>query len=75
MLTTKKNLQFFPHSLKKILVLSALFFFSWHLSSLADLNARGVILKAFTQFKLKSCIDFKPRDSESYYLKFEKLDG
>ncbi|XP_028280341.1 meprin A subunit beta-like [Parambassis ranga] len=40
-----------------------------------EINARGVILQAFDQFKLKSCIDFKPRDSEKYYVDVKKLDG
>uniref|UniRef100_A0A3P9PLU8 Metalloendopeptidase n=1 Tax=Poecilia reticulata TaxID=8081 RepID=A0A3P9PLU8_POERE len=40
-----------------------------------DLRARGVILRALDQFRVKSCIDFKPRDSEAYYLNIQKLDG
>ncbi|KAK7886880.1 hypothetical protein WMY93_026501 [Mugilogobius chulae] len=40
-----------------------------------DLNAKGVILKAFDQFRLKSCIDFKPREQEEYYISVQKLDG
>uniref|UniRef100_A0A3B3HHT0 Metalloendopeptidase n=1 Tax=Oryzias latipes TaxID=8090 RepID=A0A3B3HHT0_ORYLA len=40
-----------------------------------DLNAKGVILKALDQFRLKSCIDFKPRDAEVYFLSIQKLDG
>ncbi|XP_030641229.1 meprin A subunit beta-like [Chanos chanos] len=40
-----------------------------------DINAKGVILRAFEQFRLKSCIDFKPRDSEEYYISVEKKDG
>ncbi|XP_054902989.1 meprin A subunit beta-like [Poeciliopsis prolifica] len=40
-----------------------------------DLNAKGVILRAFDQFRVKSCIDFKPRDTENYYLSFQNLDG
>uniref|UniRef100_A0A8C6KPN4 Metalloendopeptidase n=1 Tax=Nothobranchius furzeri TaxID=105023 RepID=A0A8C6KPN4_NOTFU len=39
------------------------------------MNAKGVILKAFEQIRIKSCIDFKPRDSEDFYLSFKKLDG
>ncbi|XP_035984208.1 meprin A subunit beta [Fundulus heteroclitus] len=35
-----------------------------------DLNTKGVIMRAFDQFRLKSCIDFKPRDSEEYYINF-----
>ncbi|XP_036071902.1 meprin A subunit beta [Oryzias melastigma] len=40
-----------------------------------DLNAKGIILRALDQFRLKSCIDFKPRDAEVYYISIEKLDG
>ncbi|XP_027868277.1 meprin A subunit beta-like isoform X1 [Xiphophorus couchianus] len=40
-----------------------------------DLNAKGVIMRAFEQFRVKSCIDFKPWDSEEYYIKIQKLDG
>ncbi|KAM6910435.1 meprin A subunit beta-like [Xenentodon cancila] len=40
-----------------------------------DLNAKGVLLRAFDQFRLKSCIDFKPRDFEEYYLNIQKLGG
>uniref|UniRef100_M3ZWQ3 Metalloendopeptidase n=1 Tax=Xiphophorus maculatus TaxID=8083 RepID=M3ZWQ3_XIPMA len=40
-----------------------------------DLNAKGVILRAFDQFRVKSCIEFKPRDTEEYYLSFQNLAG
>ncbi|KAI4811771.1 hypothetical protein KUCAC02_014647 [Chaenocephalus aceratus] len=40
-----------------------------------EINAKGLILKAFDQFRLKSCIDFKPRDSEEYYIHVQKLNG
>ncbi|XP_055084049.1 meprin A subunit beta-like [Periophthalmus magnuspinnatus] len=40
-----------------------------------DLNAKGIILKAFDQFRLKSCIDFKPREHEDYYISVKKLEG
>ncbi|XP_033976381.1 meprin A subunit beta-like [Trematomus bernacchii] len=39
------------------------------------MNAKGLTLKAFDQFRLKSCIDFKPRDSEEYYIHVQKLNG
>ncbi|XP_072242962.1 meprin A subunit beta-like [Leuresthes tenuis] len=45
------------------------------LDSSLEMNAKGVILRAFEQFRLKSCIDFKPRDSEDYYISFQKKDG
>uniref|UniRef100_A0A3P9JXC1 Metalloendopeptidase n=1 Tax=Oryzias latipes TaxID=8090 RepID=A0A3P9JXC1_ORYLA len=40
-----------------------------------DSNAKGVILKALDQFRLKSCIDFKPREAEVFYISIQKLDG
>ncbi|XP_029958836.1 meprin A subunit beta-like [Salarias fasciatus] len=39
------------------------------------INAKGVVLKAFEQFRLKTCIDFKPKDSEEYYISVQKLGG
>lgn len=46
--------------------------FQWKME---EMNAKGVILKAMEQFRLKSCIDFKPKDSEDYYISVEKLSG
>ncbi|XP_062893152.1 meprin A subunit alpha-like isoform X2 [Mobula hypostoma] len=40
-----------------------------------ELNAKGVILHAFEQYRLKSCIDFKPYEGETTFLSFKKLDG
>ncbi|XP_062971988.1 meprin A subunit alpha [Elgaria multicarinata webbii] len=40
-----------------------------------DLNAKGVILKAFEGFHLKSCVNFKPHDGEKSFILFQKLDG
>ncbi|XP_062387045.1 meprin A subunit beta-like isoform X2 [Sardina pilchardus] len=40
-----------------------------------DLNARGVITKALEKFRLKSCIDFKIRDTELYYITILKDVG
>ncbi|XP_063734595.1 meprin A subunit beta-like isoform X44 [Eleginops maclovinus] len=40
-----------------------------------EMNAKGLVLKAFDQFRLKSCFDFKPRDSEEYYISVKKLSG
>ncbi|KAM3873290.1 meprin A subunit beta-like [Diretmus argenteus] len=40
-----------------------------------DMDAKGVILQAFEHFRLKSCIDFKPRDSEEHYISFRKDKG
>ncbi|KAK7133210.1 hypothetical protein R3I94_015171 [Phoxinus phoxinus] len=39
------------------------------------LNYRGVILRAFEQFRLKSCIDFKPRAAEQFYISVTSLEG
>ncbi|XP_051999433.1 meprin A subunit beta-like [Xyrauchen texanus] len=36
---------------------------------------KGVIMRAFEQFRLKSCIDFKPRTAEKYYISVEKQEG
>ncbi|KAG7457248.1 meprin A subunit beta-like, partial [Solea senegalensis] len=40
-----------------------------------EINAKAVILNAFEQFRLKSCIDFKLRDSEEDYIIVKKLGG
>uniref|UniRef100_A0A673GQK5 Metalloendopeptidase n=1 Tax=Sinocyclocheilus rhinocerous TaxID=307959 RepID=A0A673GQK5_9TELE len=41
-----------------------------------SVNYKGVILRAFEQFKLKSCIDFKPRAAEDIsYISVESRDG
>ncbi|MEE6522269.1 hypothetical protein FKM82_020714, partial [Ascaphus truei] len=40
-----------------------------------DLNAKGVILKSFEMFRLKSCVDFKPYEGESTYIHFQKFGG
>uniref|UniRef100_A0A3Q3FVH4 Metalloendopeptidase n=1 Tax=Kryptolebias marmoratus TaxID=37003 RepID=A0A3Q3FVH4_KRYMA len=40
-----------------------------------ELNAIGVILRAFDSFRVKSCIDFVPRISEEYYISVQKLNG
>uniref|UniRef100_H3C1D0 Metalloendopeptidase n=1 Tax=Tetraodon nigroviridis TaxID=99883 RepID=H3C1D0_TETNG len=40
-----------------------------------EMNAKGIILQAFDQFRIKSCIDFKPWDSERFFLIMKKLDG
>ncbi|XP_061573930.1 meprin A subunit beta-like [Cololabis saira] len=39
-----------------------------------DMNAKGVILRAFDNFRVKSCIDFKPRESEDFYIFFRNLN-
>uniref|UniRef100_A0AAY4AL47 Metalloendopeptidase n=1 Tax=Denticeps clupeoides TaxID=299321 RepID=A0AAY4AL47_9TELE len=40
-----------------------------------DMNAKGVILRAFEQFRLKTCVDFKPHSSEDYYIYLLKMKG
>ncbi|XP_076592889.1 meprin A subunit beta-like [Chaetodon auriga] len=40
-----------------------------------DLNARGVVLRAFDQIRLKTCIDFKPWEDEPNYIVVIKDDG
>uniref|UniRef100_A0A3Q3L755 Metalloendopeptidase n=1 Tax=Mastacembelus armatus TaxID=205130 RepID=A0A3Q3L755_9TELE len=40
-----------------------------------DLEAKGVILQAFEHFRLKSCIDFKPRQSEEDYISVRRNPG
>lgn len=45
------------------------------MSPFLDLNAKGVILQAFEEYRLRSCVDFKPYEGESSYVSFTKLDG
>ncbi|KAM3930321.1 meprin A subunit alpha-like isoform 1-T1 [Leptodactylus fuscus] len=45
------------------------------LSDNLDLNAKGVILKGFEFFRLKSCVDFKPYEGESTFIHFQKSGG
>ncbi|XP_061654655.1 meprin A subunit beta isoform X3 [Phyllopteryx taeniolatus] len=40
-----------------------------------DINAKGVILKAFEQYRLKTCIDFKPWSGEANYIAIFKGTG
>ncbi|KAF7648700.1 hypothetical protein LDENG_00152980 [Lucifuga dentata] len=40
-----------------------------------EINSKGVILQAFDQFRIKSCIDFKLWDSEKYYLSIQIGNG
>ncbi|KAI1886294.1 hypothetical protein AGOR_G00212520 [Albula goreensis] len=43
--------------------------------SAVELNAKGVILKALEEFRLKTCMDFKLRDNETNYVSIEKDAG
>ncbi|KAK2890444.1 meprin A subunit alpha isoform X1 [Channa argus] len=40
-----------------------------------ELNAKGVILQAFEEYRLRSCVDFKPYGGETSYISFTKLSG
>ncbi|TSR16002.1 Meprin A subunit beta [Bagarius yarrelli] len=40
-----------------------------------DINAKGVILKAFEQYRLKTCIDYKPWSGETNYISVFKGNG
>ncbi|XP_041814089.1 meprin A subunit alpha [Chelmon rostratus] len=40
-----------------------------------DLNAKGVILQALEEYRLRSCVDFKPYEGESSHISFTKLSG
>ncbi|KAG7469229.1 hypothetical protein MATL_G00126790 [Megalops atlanticus] len=40
-----------------------------------EMNAKGVILRALEQFRLKTCMDFKPRDTELNYVSLQKGAG
>ncbi|XP_059200939.1 meprin A subunit beta [Centropristis striata] len=40
-----------------------------------EINAKGVILKAFEQYRLKTCIDFKPWSGEKNYISIFKGGG
>lgn len=40
-----------------------------------EMNAKGVILKAFDQYRLKTCIDFSPWKGEENYISVFKGDG
>ncbi len=42
---------------------------------ITGMNDRGVILRAFEQFRLKSCVDFKPRAAEEFYISVERHEG
>ncbi|XP_072528882.1 meprin A subunit beta [Salminus brasiliensis] len=40
----------------------------YYLENNLEINAKGVILKAFEQYRLKTCIDFKPWSGEPNYI-------
>ncbi|XP_030641231.1 meprin A subunit beta-like [Chanos chanos] len=39
------------------------------------MHTKGVILRAFEQFRLKSCIEFKPRETEDFYILVDNQYG
>ncbi|XP_067273230.1 meprin A subunit beta isoform X2 [Pseudorasbora parva] len=47
----------------------------YFLDSSLEINAKGVILKAFEQYRLKTCIDFKPWGGEPNYIFVFKGSG
>ncbi|XP_041045250.1 meprin A subunit beta-like [Carcharodon carcharias] len=47
----------------------------YYLEDNLDVNAKGIILKAFEQYRLKSCIDFKPWTGEGNYISIFKGSG
>ncbi|XP_072536824.1 meprin A subunit beta-like [Salminus brasiliensis] len=40
-----------------------------------SMNVKGVILRAFEQIRLKTCVDFKPRTTEKDYISVESQSG
>ncbi|KAG7233978.1 hypothetical protein INR49_028692 [Caranx melampygus] len=47
----------------------------YYLEKSLDMNAKGVILKAFDQYRLKTCIDFTPWKGEKNYISVFKGSG
>ncbi|XP_072567320.1 meprin A subunit beta [Paramormyrops kingsleyae] len=47
----------------------------YYLEDSLEINAKGVILKAFDQYRLKTCIDFKPWEGEPNYISVFKGNG
>ncbi|KAL2084260.1 hypothetical protein ACEWY4_019778 [Coilia grayii] len=45
------------------------------LDSSLGVHAKGIILQAFEQFRLKTCIDFSPRINEDYFIDIQKQSG
>lgn len=47
----------------------------YYLESSLELNAKALILQAFEQYRLKTCIDFKPWTNEENYISVYKGSG
>ncbi|TSK58117.1 Meprin A subunit beta [Bagarius yarrelli] len=47
----------------------------YYLEDSLEINAKGVVLKAFEQYRLKTCIDFKPWSGETNYISVFKGSG
>ncbi|XP_051785123.1 meprin A subunit beta-like [Erpetoichthys calabaricus] len=47
----------------------------YYLEDSLEINAKGVILKAFEQYRLKTCIDYKPWTGEKNYISVFKGSG
>ncbi|XP_023284999.1 meprin A subunit beta-like isoform X1 [Seriola lalandi dorsalis] len=47
----------------------------YYLEDSLEINAKGVILKAFDQYRLKTCIDFTPWKGEKNYISVYKGSG
>uniref|UniRef100_W5N2W7 Meprin A subunit n=1 Tax=Lepisosteus oculatus TaxID=7918 RepID=W5N2W7_LEPOC len=47
----------------------------YYLEDSLEINAKGVILKAFEQYRLKTCIDYKPWEGEQNYISVFKGSG
>ncbi|XP_047442867.1 meprin A subunit beta-like [Mugil cephalus] len=47
----------------------------YYLEDSLEMNAKGVILKAFDQFRVKTCIDFTPWKGEKNYISVDKGRG
>ncbi|XP_034160039.2 meprin A subunit beta isoform X3 [Pangasianodon hypophthalmus] len=47
----------------------------YYLEDDLDINAKGVIMKAFEQYRLKTCIDYKPWSGEENYISVFQGNG
>lgn len=54
---------------------SNIYWLKHHFFLTLELNAKGVILQAFEEYRVRSCVDFKPYEGETTYISFTKLSG